>query len=203
MLKDIEKVHLRILELFIRDYSTSYSILEITKILKINYSNAFKRIKELIKEHILIETKFGKANSISLNLNSPNTIHLIALVEQMQRVNNELIYDIIKEIIHIDPFACIGLFGSRVARKAKKESDWDVFVISEYRKEVEKIMSKFPYASKIQLQVFDIHEFKESLLTAEETIVKHIVKNKQIIYNPYPFYNIIIEWEKIKYAPKY
>jgi predicted nucleotidyltransferase len=203
MLEDIEKIHLKILKLYIRDYSMNYSILEITKLLDINYSNAFKRIKELINEQILAEKKFGKSNSISLNLSNPAAIHLISFVEQMQKIDNKIIDDIIKEIIHLDAFACIGLFGSRVSGKAKKDSDWDIFVITEHRKDVEKVMSKFPYASNIQIQVFGIDEFKESLLTVEETVVKHIVGNKRIIYNPYPFYNIIKEWEMIKYAPKY
>jgi len=203
MFEDIEKIHLKILKLYIRDYSMNYSILEITKLLDINYSNAFKRIKELINEQILTEKKFGKSNSISLNLSNPDTIHVLSFVEQMQKIHNKIIDDIIKEIIHLDAFACIGLFGSRVSGKAKKDSDWDIFVITEHRNDVEKVMSKFPYASKIQIQVLGIDEFKESLLSAEETVVKHIVKNKRIMYNPYPFYNIIKEWEMIKYAPKY
>jgi hypothetical protein len=62
-------------------------------------------------------------------------------------------------------------------------------------------MAKFPYARDIQLQVFTLEEFENSLLSTEETVVKHIVKNKQIIYNPHPFYNIIYKWEKIRYAP--
>ena len=63
-------------------------------------------------------------------------------------------------------------------------------------------MSKFPYVSNVDLQIFDTDEFEQSLLSREETVVKHIIKNKQIIYNPYPFYNIIKTFETIKNAPK-
>ena len=197
----LEHIHYQIISLYVRDYSLEYSIRHITKLLKINYSNAFKRVKELIKLNILKEKKIGKANSVSINIQNLDTIHLISYVEQSKTLMNP-ISDVVKEVVDIDNFACIGLFGSRVSGKARKNSDWDIFIITnkEKRRDIEKISSLFPYAN-IQLQVIPIGEFQESLLSTEETVVKHIVKNKQIIYNPYPFYNIIRKWEKIKYAP--
>ena len=201
MFENIHETHLKILSLYTVNYSSTYSIREITEKLGINYSNAFKRIKELVEQEILIEEKFGKANCISLNIQNQKTIHLLSIVEQLEVVNYAVLYDICKEITELDLFSCIGIFGSRVSGKAKKNSDWDVFVITTKRKEIERVLSKFPFVSNVELQVFDEDEFIQSLLSIEETVVKHILKNKKIIYNPYPFYNIVNKLERIKYAP--
>ena len=203
MLEDITLIDLKILSLFSKDYANSYSIREITQKLKINYSHTFKRINGLIKREILLQEKKGHANMISLNIKNLETIQLLSFVEQEEskKLKNPSLQLISKEAIRIDPFSCIGIFGSRVSGKAKKDSDWDVFIITSKIKEIEKIMTRFSYARNIHLEVFFIEEFQESLVSREETVVKHILRNKQIIYNPYPFYNIIYNWEMIKYAP--
>jgi len=205
MFEDITKIDMEIMTLYSRDYSSSYSIRQITQLLKINYSNTFKRIKKLIDDKILSATKSGQANNISLNIFNLDTIKLISFVDVMvsKKLKNTNINQIVKEAIEIDPLSCIGIFGSQVSGKAKKDSDWDIFIISQKdkRRELEKIRSKFPHIKNIEIQVISIEEFQESLLSKEETVVKHIVKNKQILYNPYPFYNLIHSWEAIKYAP--
>lgn len=203
MFEDITIIDLKIMSLYTKDYSATFSIRNITQRLNINYSNAFKRVKELIKEGILMEKKMGKSNGISLNLMNLGTIQLLSFVEEQEtkELKNTTLRLLASDAIQIDPFSCIGIFGSRVSGKATKESDWDVFIITNKRKEMEKIIAKFPFATNIQLQVFTLEEFENSLMSPEETVVKHIIRNKQIIYNPHPFYNIIYKWEKIKYAP--
>ncbi|MAG78601.1 hypothetical protein CL616_04530 [archaeon] len=203
MLEDITSIDLKILSLYISDYAASFSIREITQKLNINYSHSFKRIKILIEKNILLQKKQSHVNHISLNIKNFNTLQLISFVEEQesQKLKNSTLKLLIKEVIQIDPFACMGIFGSRVSKKSTKNSDWDVFIITQKTKEMSKIMSKFPHVTNIELQVFSLEEFQDSLLTSEETVVKQIVRNKRIIYNPHPFYNIIYNWEMIKYAP--
>ena len=203
MFQDITQIDMKILSLYVKDYKASYSIREITKKLGINYPNAFKRVNLLVKKDILLKEKKGHANDLSVNIRNIDTIQLMSYVEEIEKVKNNTLYLLIKEVIQIDPFACIGVFGSRASGKAKKGSDWDIFIITQSKKtkKINKIMNKFPHAKDIQLQVFSIEEFEQSLLTREETVVKHIIRNKKIIYNPHPFYNIIYNLEMIKYAP--
>lgn len=195
--KDITKIDIRILSLYIKDYSVIFSIRQITKKLNINYSHTFNRIKKLVKSGILLQEKMGHVNLLSFNILDINAIQIMTIIEdeESNKIKNTVINSIINEANKIDIFCCIGLFGSRVSGKATKESDWDIFVLTQKRKEMEKIMSKFPYAKNIQVQVFTSEEFWDSLISLEETVVKHIIRNKQIIYNPYPFYNIIRNWE--------
>ena len=138
-----------------------------------------------------------------MNIQIIDAIQLISFVEEQEsrKIKNSTLRLLVKEAIQIDPFACLGIFGSRAYGKATKKSDWDLFIITQKTKEMNKVMIKFPHITNIQLQVFSLEEFWDSLLTKEETVVKHIIRNKQIIYNPHPFYNIIYSWEMIKYAP--
>jgi len=203
MLENITIIDLKILSLYIKDYAASFSIRQITKKLNINYSHAFKRIKKMAKQGILSQKKRGQVNHISLNLQSIEAIQLISFVEEQdsKKLKKSVLRLLIAEAIQIDPFACLGIFGSRASGKAKKGSDWDVFIITQKTKEMNKIMARFPQVTDVQLQVFSLEEFWDSLLSREETVVKHIIRNKKIIYNPHPFYGIIHNWEMIKYAP--
>lgn len=205
MFENITLIDLKILSLYIKDYKSSFSIRQITQKLNINYSHAFKRVKNLVENKTLLQKKEGQVNYISLNIQNIDTIQVLGFVEEQEskKIKNTTLRLIIKEMIHIDPLACIGLFGSRVSGKATKNSDWDVFIITQgvKKEKMENIMSKFPHITNIELQVFSLEEFQESLLVPEENVVKHIIRNKQIIYNPHPFYNIITILETIKYAP--
>ena len=205
MFEDITKIDLKILSLYTKDYQSRFSIRQITQRLNINYAHTFKRVKNLVKTGILIQTKEGQVNYISLNIQNIEAVQVLCFVEEQEskKIKNTTLGLIIKEMIHIDPLACIGIFGSRVSGKAIKSSDWDVFIITQgvKKEKMESIMSKFPYITNIELQVFSLEEFQESLLVPEETVVKLIIRNKQIIYNPHPFYNLITILEEIKYAP--
>ncbi|MBU2638320.1 MAG: nucleotidyltransferase domain-containing protein [Nanoarchaeota archaeon] len=203
MLKDITIMDLNMLGMYITDYAAAFSIREITIKLNINYSHAFKRIKLLIKQEILTEKKRGQANEITFNISNMDAIQMLCFVEESSQLQNSALRIIAKEAMQIDPFACIGVFGSRVSGKAVKTSDWDVFIIAQKSRisRMNKIMKKFPHVRNIQMQIFSIDEFEESLLSAEETVVKHIIRNKRIVYNPHPFYSLIQKWERIKYAP--
>lgn len=198
MLENITDIDLKILNLFTRDYAKSYTIREMTILLKINYSHAFNRINNMINHSILLKNKIGCSNEIKININNIETIKLLSYIDESNKVKNPSLNIIIRELVEVDPFICVGLFGSRVSKKATKDSDWDIFIISTKRKEIEKVLNKFSYLKDLEFQVFDAQEFTDSLLTSEETVVKHIVRNKQILYNAHPFYNIITKWERIK-----
>ncbi|MEK6937432.1 MAG: nucleotidyltransferase domain-containing protein [Nanoarchaeota archaeon] len=205
MLKDITAQDLKIVSLFTRDYAASYSINQITTKLKLNYSYTFNKIKVLVKKNLLKLKKEGQSNRITLNLKNLDTIRLLVFIEQeeVKTLNNSSLDLISKEALLIDPLCCIGLFGSRVSGKASKDSDWDVFMISqkEKKRELNKILSRLPYLDNVHILVFSIEEFQEGLASPEETVVKHLLRNKLLIYNPFPFYNSIYNFERIKYAP--
>lgn len=202
MLEDITQIDFKILSVFIPDFARTASIRQIVFELDINYPNAFKRIKLLVKKQILTEKKDRHSSRISFNISNSLAVKILCFVEECLSEKFLNLKQIIHSISSQDPFACIGLFGSRASGKARKESDWDIFIISTKKKETEKLCRiGFPLHANIQFQVFSAEEFIGSLRSVEETVVKHIIRNKQILYNPRPFYSIIREWGKITYAP--
>ena len=139
MFENITIIDLKIISLYIKDYKSHFSIRQITQKLNINYSHAFKRVKKLVEENILIQKKEGQANHISLNIQNIKTIQIISFVEEQEskKLKNTTLRLLIKEAIQIDPLACLGIFGSRVSGKATKDSDWDVFIITQAKKKKE------------------------------------------------------------------
>ena len=88
MFKNI--IDFKILNLYSKDYSSSYSIREITKILNINYSHTFKRINELVKEGILTKEKKGQANNITFNIKNLEAVKLLSFVEENKKIENPI-----------------------------------------------------------------------------------------------------------------
>ncbi len=205
MLKNITEKDYEIVSLFTRDYAAEYSISEMTKKLGINYSNAFKRVKELAKSKVLNLKKIATVSHVSFNMKSKEAVNLLSYVDAAEgmRICNASVGDLVEAAIHVDPLCCVGLFGSRAAGTNRKDSDWDMFIIVQNgnRREMENIRSVVPYAKDIHLLVFNEDEFHDSVLSPEETVVKHILRNKRILHNPSPFYNLAALWEKVKYAP--
>jgi len=205
MLNNITEIDLKLLSLYSKDYAAEYSILEMTKLLNINYSNAFRRVSLLLENQILKKTKKGHSNILSLNLLNIPTLQLMSYVDEIdgRKIKNAALHLLVQEALQLDPTASVGIFGSRVSGRATKESDWDIFVITQknYVKEMEKIIAKVPHSQEMHLIALSKEEFEESLISGEETVVKHIIRNKQMIYNPHPFYNIIYKWEKLKHVP--
>jgi predicted nucleotidyltransferase len=200
MFKNITHIDLEIMSIFIPDYSSHYTLREITQKKNLNYSNAHNRFKFLIQNNYIKSIKVGNSHIIALNLN-PKTIQLISYVESLFRFENVLFDDLIKRFTYIDSFVCIGLFGSRADNQNKSDSDWDIFILTKKRKDIEKELKNIIY-DKFHFIVFEDDEFIDSLATNEETVIKHIINNKRIIYNPYPFYNLIYRWELMKSLPK-
>lgn len=204
MLENINGTDFKILSVFVPDFASFYSIRETISKAGINYSYGFKRVKELIKLRVLLEEKGRHGSKISFNLSNLSAIKLLSFVEEQmgEGVDFVKLKPVIQEVCSIDSFVCVGIFGSRASGRFKKDSDWDVFIISCKKREVEQLCnSKSSLYRDVHFQVFSLEEFRDSLESPEETVVRHIVRNKKILYNPHPFYGIIREWQRLIYAP--
>lgn len=131
----LKKIELRILEFLFEDLTTGYSVLQISKRLKISYALTYNTIKLLISKKIVSSEAKGNSLLIRINLQEVKKEHIYA--EESRRDNILEKYHKIKSIteklkklnqIH---FICV-LFGSYAKQKPKSNSDIDLlFVIPE------------------------------------------------------------------------
>ena len=203
-MKDIivlTELEIKILIHFTGDYNLKISILQLAKRLKIHYPNIYNTIKSLEKRNLIILEVVGKASICSLNKKSLELPVYLAYAEKNQA--NEIIKKfpiidrIARETIKIGPNNILGIFGSHVTGNAGKQSDIDIFLITDNRKGfIDLIPRNFPqYEKKIDFNIISFEEFTESLNTKKLTISSEIIKNKILIYGAEIYYNIMLQKE--------
>ncbi len=122
----------RILELLFDDLTRRYSMLEISKTLKIPYPQAYRNIKSLVEKELVTSVQEGKSVFISVSIAQVKKEYLMA--ELMRRDNIFKKYKKLKlimqdlERIPKLQFICI-LFGSYAKGTAKPDSDIDILFI--------------------------------------------------------------------------
>ena len=188
----------KVLYTFARNYNQKVSILQLSKQLKIHYPNIYKTVKKLEKKEILKLQTIGKASICSLNINSRELAVYLAFVEELKANEYMNEFPFLKRIIEqankISQINCIGIFGSHVIKKATRNSDIDLFILTDNIKEYKDFIPKyFPeLENKIDLNIISFKEFIESLKNQEQlTISTEINKNKIIITGAEIFYQIL------------
>ena len=131
----LKKIELRILEFLFEDLTTGYSMLQISKKLRISYPLTYNTIKFLVSKRIVSSEASGKSIIIKINLQEIKKEHVYAeesrrdkLLEKQHKIKS--IIEKLKKLNQIH-FICV-LFGSYAKQKAKPESDIDLlFIIPE------------------------------------------------------------------------
>src|SRR3989338_3481924 len=132
---------LKIVSLLRKNLGKEFTILEISKLLKIVYRPAYNHIAELEKIKAITTTKVGSAKQCSLNLENARSLHFLQeidlarkeeLSQSNQKLNsilNEIILQITTRIT--SSLHSIILFGSYAKGSATKSSDIDLlFIVS-------------------------------------------------------------------------
>ena len=138
---NITQTTLKILGLYTDNYKKSIHLREIAREVRIDVKTTQLQLKKLEKINVLSSTIKGKNKEYVLNLNNLTTKYYLIMAEIFASIiylqKNFLIKKVINEIENKidDP---IILFGSFVKGGHTKESDIDLFVISE--KKIDKKM---------------------------------------------------------------
>lgn len=122
----------RILELLFDDLTRRYSMLEISKILKIHYPQAYRNIKSLVDKELVTSVQEGKSVFISVSIAQVKKEYIITELlrrdESFKKYRKlKLIMQDLKRIPKVQ-FICI-LFGSYAKGIAKPDSDIDILFI--------------------------------------------------------------------------
>ena len=146
MLNDIliKTTEQKIVSLFVANPDKSFYGREISKRLKISLGATSNALRLLKKKGVLISERMGKTSLYTLR--SPNTY-----IEYFKILNSLLtIEPLIEKLKNISKQ--IILYGSYATGNFTSDSDVDLFVVSEKREEVLKIIEKFTAKRVLNIQ---------------------------------------------------
>ena len=156
---------LTILKPFFEDPNKAFLIREISKLTKINHVTVRKYLKAFVKEGLLSLDRRGLYPSYKLSL-SKKTLNLKLFYNLEKLRNSNLIEDLEKEY----DFPVVIVFGSYAQALDDLNSDIDICLISDVKKEMplekyEKILNR-----KISIHKFTRNSWKNAKLKNKEFV---------------------------------
>jgi len=195
----LTKKQLNILEPFTINIFREYSSKELKKFSFEKSNNAFSiAVKKLRDENLIIERKIGTSILYKLNLDNFIIYDYISILNYL-KLNKEELRTVIrlKKIIETyTAFYSLIIFGSRAAGQQKKNSDLDIAIIINNKKDkknIESLLYKLKDISilKLDLQIIYEEEFFLMLKTDYENLGKEIARKNMPIINTEIFYSLI------------
>ncbi len=180
---------LEVISLYRGDYNERFYLREISKLTKLPLKTCQDTLAKLEKEKILKSSIEGKNKYFSLNLDNINTKFSILDAETYKtRVFLNKYPELKTFLKSIDTNAIIIVFGSFANFKADKNSDLDLFLVSDKE---EKLPSHL-LAYKIHKNLLKESSFRKAII-AKEPLIKEI-ENKHVILNNHSSY-VNIMWK--------
>ena len=131
----------KVMEIVMPQPFRSYSIKEISRLIKSSYALTHESVKQLVEKKTIKTKKIGNSTSCQLNLSAnPQLLAVSSLVyshKLLSKVQFGFVIDEIKDKFD-DLIYIMILFGSYAKRKATKKSDVDLLFVVQNEKDVEK-----------------------------------------------------------------
>jgi len=199
---------IKIIGLMRGELDKGWTILKISKQLKIGYRPAYNHIEEMEKEGIIEVERIGSSKQCKLNLDEPKTRHLLESLDIARKekiyINNPKFKSIIESLISkitekfISEIHSIVLFGSYATGASTKTSDIDLlFIVTDLkdkslRQIIERECTSYQYSHNIKVSplITDIEEFKKMLKAKELNVGKEIRKYGISLYGHEVFWRI-------------
>ncbi len=204
---------LKIVGLLRKNLGKGFTILKISKLLKIGYRPAYNHIAELEKINAIITKKIGSAKQCSLNLENAQSLHFLQEVDLARKEElykgNKKLKTILEEIIPkitnqiTSSLHSIILFGSHAKRTATKASDIDLlFIVSNIkdksvREKIERECASYQYSHNVKISplITDMAEFKKMLKSKEMNVGKEVKEYGIALYGSEQFWRLIA-WQE-------
>ncbi|MBS3123078.1 nucleotidyltransferase domain-containing protein [Candidatus Woesearchaeota archaeon] len=204
---------LKIIGLLRKNLNRGFTILEISKLLKIGYRPAYNHIAELEKIKAITVTRVGSAKHCSLNLENIQSLHFLqeidlarkeGLYKHKQKIKiiiDELILKITSKIF--SSLHSIVLFGSQAKETATQSSDFDmIFIISDIKDKsvrmiIERECANYQYSHNLKISpiITDMAEFRKMLKSKEINIGKEAKEYGIALYGSEQFWRLIA-WQE-------
>ena len=191
---------LRIIDIFRKQLSGTFTINEISKIVKTtSYSWTFNTVKKLADQRIiLIETK-GHSKIARINLDSTLAVKYLSLLDELEADERKIPH--IEEISRMinTPYFTLMIAGSYAKGTETKKSDLDIVVIT--NDDTTSIQNTLRNKGgllipEVHPYVFTQKEYTSMLLSKEENYAKLIFKDRLIFFGAQNYYRIINEARK-------
>jgi predicted nucleotidyltransferase len=182
--------NLDVVSLYSGDYNARFYLREISKLAKLPLKTCQNTLVNLEREKILRSKTEGKNKYFSLNLENINVKSYLLKAEIYKTDLFLEKYSEFKTFLKaINTNSTIIIFGSFASFKADKNSDLDLFIITNKEE-------KLPYhllPHKIHQNSLKEESFRKALLQ-KETLLKEIEANHIILNNPFAYVNIFWEY---------
>ncbi|MFH0837068.1 MAG: nucleotidyltransferase domain-containing protein [Candidatus Aenigmatarchaeota archaeon] len=181
------KTEINILKLMASRLTERFSILEIAKELKQNYSIVYASIQTLYKRNFLIKEKHKKY-LLNYKTNTTDLAYIESLRSKEFLEKHTAISSFVNDVMKkSEPFYFTFLiFGSYVSRKQTKQSDIDILIIVPDLKDIDKTEVLFEsiakiFSTKFHINVMSIDSVSEMLAKRNENNVFNETLNNHII----------------------
>ncbi|MBW2984483.1 nucleotidyltransferase domain-containing protein [Candidatus Woesearchaeota archaeon] len=191
------KTEIRVLELFVSRVLDSFTIREVSRLIKKDLKIVHTSIKKLISKGFLLKDKSG------LRLNYKKNIEDLAYVENIRKEHFFKKHDLIK--VHVLNFIkksslklfVLLVFGSYAAGKEKRRSDVDLLAIlpsesEKFERELKAVLSVS--AKGFHINVIPEESFREMLHKRDElNVINETLNNHIILYGAEQYYALLGE----------
>jgi hypothetical protein len=181
-----EPIQKTILRFLVEHNQESYSISEIAKLIQKDYKNTHEAIQNL--PSIKIKKSAG-ASQISFAFTFSELLFQVELQRRNEILKDKNLNILYNDLSKVNSQFILLLFGSRAKKTNRKDSDYDILVISDNPKLVEQKISLYPL--DIHVNTFSLQEFRDMLLSKEFTVVSEAVKNNVILFGIEDYYRFV------------
>ncbi|MEK6918082.1 MAG: nucleotidyltransferase domain-containing protein [Nanoarchaeota archaeon] len=189
---NITENNLHVLSLFTNGFDREYYIRDVGRLLKISPRTAQLILEDLENKGIAESKTRGKIKLYSLKVNELSRRYL-TFVEQYKSIafmeRNLLVKEVVEKII---PFVeGIGIiFGSYAKGTSDKESDLDLFIAGNYKKEEIKKVSR-NLGIEISIKCYPLKTFEKNV--NRDILLKEIAENHIVFLNVELFVQMMLK----------
>jgi predicted nucleotidyltransferase len=185
-----------ILKILFKDFLVQYNSRSISKLAGISHSGAFKILKKLEKESVVLSKTIGKALIYSINFNNPIAKKEIEMILLLEAQGCRKWHEEFLEIAEKAKFAV--LFGS-IIKDEKQARDIDLLVVAEKNKfnDIERIIFKKNQIlnKKVHLLLQSLDDFNKDTNSRNNAIIE-IIKTGVVLFGQEEYVKIMEQVQK-------
>ena len=195
---------LRIFSIYAWNPYKEYSYSELKESVKEKSNSVVQNaVSSFLKEGLILDKRIGTTKLYKINHENKKVYDYFSLgiQEKLSKPVKLSIERIRDELDKQGYFYSIVIFGSYANKTQKKDSDLDIAVIIQRKRDVKKFERALKSAKIKSLLNLDAHvitkkEFLEMLTNDEENLGKELARKHLTVHNPNIFYSIIKEGMK-------